>query len=532
MFCTKCGNNNSDSAAFCTQCGTPIAAQSTGQQQVPPQQQAAGYYQQPQYPPAGYQQYPPLHMQKPKKKSGLIAGLIIGGILLLAAAAAAVYFFVLGSPDGKWYNAERGIALSFDGNSAVRYSLTGTSRMTLEYNKISGEGSLASGGSRNSFKLADQQLELDADGRTIVFEKLEKSVDIEEKVLEALNGIWVCEEAVKALEFKDGKATVYSSYGEQTGSYTYDIDDGTGKLKIDGTDLRFSATYQELSFDTEVYTKESKNFDIGEFISKNNTAILGTWYEKTGQGSISFLPDGTMSISYQGETITGTYTYDSLTNSGTVTVYGQTTAFILQNDVLIIEDVEFTRTEQPVIDTLSPIVGTWYETTGLWGTIYFYDDGSADLYINNQFYYCTYTYNNSSSDGQLTIHYADRTDAKYFWVYDGVMYLDGYAYTQTYVQPATGVTGTWYSVTGKNGIFTFDGYGGVYLEYYGNIYYGSYTFDTLTNTGSLTLVFAVGESETIDFYLSNGEIIVDGEVFVRNYVEQTYDSPVAPTTAP
>ncbi len=141
------------------------------------------------------------------------------------------------------------------------------------------------------------------------------------------------------------------------------------------------------------------------------------------------------------------------------------------------------------------------------------------MVVNDQIYYGSYTYNQTSGEGQLTIKYTDKTETKNFSVTGDTLYLDGYIYTQNYVQQAAGITGTWYSATGEKGIFMFDGLGGVYYEWTGKTYYGSYSFDTATGTGSLTLTVA-DETETTDFSLLSGQLIIEDEVFIREFVEQ------------
>ncbi len=51
MFCKKCGNEIIEGRAFCTNCGTPVAAE------APVQQAPAQQYAQPQYQQAPAQQY-------------------------------------------------------------------------------------------------------------------------------------------------------------------------------------------------------------------------------------------------------------------------------------------------------------------------------------------------------------------------------------------------------------------------------------------------------------------------------------------
>mgnify|MGYP003815760839 CR=1 FL=1 len=101
MFCRNCGTSVDTQAAYCPNCGAPLAAVPTPDQSPqPPPQAPPPVYSQPGYPPQQYgqpqyTQYPPQDAPKPKKRHGCLIAFIIVLVLLLGAATA-VYFLIPG----------------------------------------------------------------------------------------------------------------------------------------------------------------------------------------------------------------------------------------------------------------------------------------------------------------------------------------------------------------------------------------------------------------------------------------------------
>lgn len=108
MFCTKCGKQIDDTAAFCIHCGNNMQAQAAQPQPASQPQ----YPQQPQYAPQPQytqQPYAPGYAPPKKSKTGLIVGLIVGGVVLIAAILVLVLVILPGGNAdimGKWYDIE------------------------------------------------------------------------------------------------------------------------------------------------------------------------------------------------------------------------------------------------------------------------------------------------------------------------------------------------------------------------------------------------------------------------------------------
>ena len=75
--------------------------------------------------------------------------------------------------------------------------------------------------------------------------------------------------------------------------------------------------------------------------------IMGKWYDPSGYGTIEFLGGGTVNYEAAGLPMSGTYTYDTGSKSGTLTVemmgMSQEADFALEGDMLYVDGTYFTR---------------------------------------------------------------------------------------------------------------------------------------------------------------------------------------------
>ena len=146
----------------------------------------------------------------------------------------------------------------------------------------------------------------------------------------------------------------------------------------------------------------------------------------------------------------------------------------------------------------------------------FYDDGSVGMDMYYQYYTGTYTYDPISGEGEL---YLDTIDAgTSFYVQDGTLFIEDSAYTRDYAAPATGIVGMWYETTGEASSINFYDDGSVLMNAYDMQMIGTYVFDVTTDSGTMTLSFA-DEPMTVDIYLHQGILDVDGIQYTQNYVE-------------
>lgn len=75
--------------------------------------------------------------------------------------------------------------------------------------------------------------------------------------------------------------------------------------------------------------------------------IAGKWYDQSGYGTIEFLGGGKVNYEAAGLPMSGTYTYDAKSKSGTMTVemmgMSQDADFALEGDMLYVDGSYFTR---------------------------------------------------------------------------------------------------------------------------------------------------------------------------------------------
>lgn len=72
--------------------------------------------------------------------------------------------------------------------------------------------------------------------------------------------------------------------------------------------------------------------------------IVGTWYDQSGYvGTLSFNSNGTVDMTAMGQKIPGEYTYDPNTKSGKITIMGQPGEFYVENGLLNLDGVVYTK---------------------------------------------------------------------------------------------------------------------------------------------------------------------------------------------
>lgn len=537
MICTQCGFQNPEGSRFCRQCGAPLSSENNEpinppQPIFPPQQPG---YQQPQqtpYAPA-QQPYQPPYGTPPytgvakKKKTGLIIGLIAGGVVLIAAAVLLYLFVFSGTPVvGQWYCEERAMVLDFSDNGTIDgYSLKGSDDFDYEYNKTKATGTITGDDVDLSFAVKKSKLIVTGEeSEKLTFVKLKQDSDIEAVVLSALQGLWSSEEIGEVLKFDDGTVYVYSGYGDFEGAYQYDIDKGNGAFSVNEKDYVFYADYDHLSAtDTGEYEKAEDDLDIEAFVSEHAMPIVGMWYDTLGiYGTIEFYLDGTAQYMMFEQPFSATYTFDFATGTGTFysDYSGESLPLTYTDGIIEIDGISYSKdfVEQMGADDLqASISGLWYETTGTQGTVSFYDDGSVGFDYNGQFASGTYTYNAIDGSGLITMD--DGITTLDFYYDEDFLYFYETTYTRDYVEPVTDIIGTWYDLAGLSGILIFYDDASVYMETYGIILTGTYSFDTASGTGTITVSYL---DETINgaLSLSNGILDFEGIQYTSEYVEQ------------
>ncbi len=533
MNCTQCGSPLSEGSLFCQACGSPVNQQPPVQPaQAPPPEapaQPQPIYQQPPTQPYGTPPYNPIPQYK--KRTKLVVSLLAVGVVFIAAAVCLYLFVLSGTPVvGQWYCEERGQVLVFnEDNTAMGYALTGTVDGEYTYDKGKGDGAISANGSDLAFKVNKDELILvnkETDDES-TFVKTNPKDKAEDLVLSALQGVWHCEEIGEVLEFRKGKINVYSGYGDFNGTYDYDIEKGQGSFSVNGKDFEFFADYNALSVtNTGNYVKADKKFDIKAFVAEHAMPIAGMWYDASGTyGTIEFYTDGTAQIAMLDMTVAATYTFDAATGTGTLTseTVGQSSDMALKDGRIEIDGITYTRdvVEQANASAASTVAGTWYETTGTLGSITFYEDGSLAVDSNGMFIYGTYTFNAADGSGQIELEEEGLTNT-YTFSCDGIsLQIEGSSYTRDYVEPVsvTTITGIWYDITGESGTVTLYDDGTCLFDCYGTVLTGTYTFDDVAGTGSLT-IDDPSDPLSANLKLDQGYLYLDTIQYTRDYVAQ------------
>ena len=82
--------------------------------------------------------------------------------------------------------------------------------------------------------------------------------------------------------------------------------------------------------------------------------LKGTWYETTGMGYSVFKPSGVMIMTAMDVENPGTYTFNSATDQGTITVDGETSTFTCDGTTIEWDGISMTKTyvEQLDLDSM------------------------------------------------------------------------------------------------------------------------------------------------------------------------------------
>lgn len=345
----------------------------------------------------------------------------------------------------------------------------------------------------------------------------------------SVEGYWVNEDKGVVVSFEmNGEVTIYSLSGSVNGDYDYDKKEGEGSFKADKIKYEFTADEDRLKV-TNQGTDETIKFSRAENepnIEEIVTApLLGIWTNeelgqvlelKEGGKAESHSPEGELSGKFEFNTKKGECTIDFdnveyvFTSDGetlTVKDNAEPVSFLKASDSL---DIDAFVTEHS-----NKILGIWYDSSGVYGTLEFLQDGT---YIYTTFgtpYYGTYTYDSASGIGEFISTTGTSGSIQYS---DGSLYCDGIYFTQDYVEQMNNVdayasiTGTWYDSSGS-GYITFNDDGSCYMFDY-NTYatmYGNITYNPMSQYGQITL----SDYSTMEFNLSGDAMYINNAMFTR-----------------
>lgn len=232
MFCTKCGHKNTEEAAFCINCGSPLQGEGKKGSIVSPQAQYSAS------PQRAYTGYPP---QMPKSnRKGLVLGLVIGGVVLIAAAVVLIILLTGGtSVEGLWCSEKRAEVLEFEDDGDINiYSIDGDFEGEYKYDKHKGEGVITVDDVEFDFEVDKDEMDVD---NTEVYTKVtEKDFDIIEFIEDTAVELPSLEmEPIPTAmptpqptpvyvpeTVADTQMTLQFAFGERTGTYTGEVLDG------------------------------------------------------------------------------------------------------------------------------------------------------------------------------------------------------------------------------------------------------------------------------------------------------------------
>ena len=350
-------------------------------------------------------------------------------------------------------------------------------------------------------------------------------------------GQWVCAERGRVLVFNDDNTvTGYSLTGTVEGKYDYDKNNGAGTITANSTELPFKINQNKLVLtdeqndDESTFVKSDNKSDPEELVLK---ALEGLWSSED-IGEVLAFKNGEIHVYSGYGDFDGTYTYDIDKGEGTFTVNDKDFLFNADYNVLRVADTGDYVPADKNIDIKAfvaahamPIAGLWYDTSGTYGTIEFYTDGTAQIVMLDQPVSATYTFDVAAGTGTLTSETGQTSAMTYL---DGKIEIDGITYSQETVEQLSAddvasITGTWYESTGTYGDLTLSEDGSVVITM-GNVYiYGTYTYDPLTQTGVMELEIE-NATEPWDFTF-NGEVLnVADMMYTRDYVAPASSSDI------
>lgn len=333
---------------------------------------------------------------------------------------------------GLWTSDSNGEVLEFKtGGKANTHSPDGEHTASFEFDIESGEG---------TFMVLEYEHPFTTDGQTMTLEnigtyqKVADDFDIATFVSEHSNpllGVWYDQSGIYGtIEFFDDSTYTLIVYGVSTsGTYAYDSAAGTGELAFEYSDPGvFSYASGTLTLDGIYYTQDY----VAQQTAPDYTSLTGDWYESTTGGSVSFYDDSTFYMFISDTFYYGTYTFDSVNLTGTITTdTNETLGFYISSDALYLEGVMFTR---DYVEAYSGIEGYWYDMNGEVGTIYFYSDGSVELYSYGIYVYGIYSYDASTETGSLSLEYEGESYESSFYTSDSLMVVDDVYYTRDYIE--------------------------------------------------------------------------------------------------
>jgi hypothetical protein len=342
---------------------------------------------------------------------------------------------------GLWSSEALGEVLDFRENGKLGvYSGTGDYTGSYKFDLDNGKGAIELAEDKYTFTVGWDTLNVDEVGSYL---RADKKLDIAVFVSQHANPLvatWYDTTGVY------GTMTFYADYtfdlvmyGQTlTGTYTFSPADGTGTVTISQTGDTAEMTYADgsLILDGMTFTQTFVQQPGAEEIF---AAVEGVWYDMEGTDeTVTFYNDGRIDVNSGGQYYTGTFTFDPFELAGTITIeyMGEITnaEFLLSADMLVIDSYYYTR---EVVMLTGSILGTWYDIEGMQGTLYFDKDGLAIMDSFGTMFYGTYTFDQSTGIGSMTLEFVEGPFTWSLYLVDTKLATDDATYTQDYVEQTT-----------------------------------------------------------------------------------------------
>jgi len=257
----------------------------------------------------------------------------------------------------------------------------------------------------------------------------------------------------------------------------------------------------------------------------SGVSVEGQWYNAQRGWVLSFGSDGTLEKHSLEGIEKAKYEYDKAKGQGALAMSDTRHAFRtndsrlevrVEGETLVFEKLD--QDEKIEKYVLRALEGIWISEEI--GEVLKLEDGRVYVYSQFGDYKGGYEYDILKGEGAITLHSEDyeiRATHKLLDIKDVGIYtktdedIDIKAYLAK-LQPQ--IVGVWYEAEGKYGTITFNADGTASIDFAGEVYQATYTFDAANSQGTLTA------EETVTFTLKDGLILIDGYTYTREYVEQ------------
>lgn len=320
---------------------------------------------------------------------------------------------VLHGLEGLWSNKELGEVVELRDGALLAY--TGAQELTgnYEFDVRHGRGTLRFEGGEYEFSADLSALSIEAIG---TYERAENGLDVAAFLSEFGNPLlttWYdTAGAYGSITFNADDTFAIEVYGKTfEGTYMFDKQSGIGSATLDLTGEAEEFTYADgvLTLEGVTYTQQYVDQPTADDVFN---AVTGEWYDpQLPEEVVIFYEDGTVGVSGGDMFYTGTYTFDPFDQSGVITLTNEEQEeryeFSLFDGTMDLSGYSYIRRAQQT--QVGTVLGTWYDTAGVQGTLYFDKDGFVLMDSHGVMYTGTYTFNAASASGSMTLDYIDGT---------------------------------------------------------------------------------------------------------------------------